>query len=77
VPAVSARQVEKRRRQAGALAPRFEPAEQAAAPTTELPPLLARLVAEQDSTGLPPAYLPKDERAPAPEPTDPEQGELS
>jgi len=27
-----------------------------------MPPLLARLVAEQECTGLPPAYLPKDER---------------
>ena len=36
-----------------------------AAPAPEMPPLLARLVAEQTSTGLPPAYLPKDERAAA------------
>lgn len=28
----------------------------------QMPPLLAKLVAEQASTGLPPAYLPKDER---------------
>jgi transposase InsO family protein len=28
-----------------------------------MPPLLAKLVAEQQGTGLPPAYLPKDERA--------------
>lgn len=35
----------------------------AAAPSAELPPLLARLVAAQQDSGLPPAYLPKDERA--------------
>ncbi len=34
-----------------------------AAPAPEMPPLLARLVAAQTDTGLPPAYLPKDERA--------------
>ena len=28
----------------------------------EMPLLLAKLIAEQASTGLPPAYLPKDER---------------
>lgn len=31
-------------------------------PAPETPPLLARLVAAQERTGLPPAYLPKDER---------------
>ena len=35
----------------------------AAAPSSELPPLLAKLVAAQQDRGLPPAYLPKDERA--------------
>ena len=35
----------------------------AAVPSPELPPLLAKLVAAQARTGLPPAYLPKDERA--------------
>jgi putative transposase len=34
-----------------------------AAPVPEMPPLLAKLVAAQESTGLPPAYLPKDERS--------------
>jgi len=34
-----------------------------AAPAPAMPPLLARLVADQQRTGLPPAYLPKDERA--------------
>jgi transposase InsO family protein len=32
-------------------------------PSSELPPLLAWLVAQQERTGLPPAYLPKDECA--------------
>lgn len=34
-----------------------------AIPVPELPPLLAKLVAAQKDTGLPPAYLPKAERA--------------
>src|SRR5262249_25853373 len=34
----------------------------AAAPETEIPPLLRKLLKEQADTGLPPAYLPKDER---------------
>lgn len=38
----------------------------AAPPAPAMPPLLARLVAEQQDTGLPPAYLPKDERTAAP-----------
>jgi len=33
----------------------------ATAPVTGLPPLLAQLMAKQAATGLPPAYLPKDE----------------
>jgi hypothetical protein len=33
-----------------------------AAPSPELPPLLAKMLVEQERTGLPPAYLPKDER---------------
>jgi len=45
------------------------------APSEDLPPLLARLVAEQAGSGLPPAYLPKDERGSAD--TDPEKGERS
>ena len=36
-----------------------------AMPVPEMPPLLAKLVAAQQSTGLPPAYLPKEERASA------------
>jgi len=34
----------------------------ALAPSSEMPPLLAKLVAAQEDSGLPPAYLPKDER---------------
>ena len=33
----------------------------AATPATGMPPLLAKLLALQAATGLPPAYLPKDE----------------
>jgi putative transposase len=33
-----------------------------AAPSREIPPLLAKMLAEQARTGLPPAYLPKNER---------------
>jgi len=33
-----------------------------AAPVPEIPPLLAKLLTAQQGTGLPPAYLPKDER---------------
>jgi transposase InsO family protein len=42
----------------------------APAPSSELPPLLAKLVTAQQDSGLPPAYLPKDERAAMPEATD-------
>ena len=35
------------------------PAEQ---PDTDIPPLLKKLMKDQSDTGLPPAYLPKDER---------------
>ena len=49
-----------RRRTLEPLAPLVEPA--AAPPSSELPPLLAKLVAAQKDSGLPPAYLPKDER---------------
>ena len=45
------------------LEPLAEPATHAA-PVPEMPPLLAKLVATQQCTGLPPAYLPKDDRAP-------------
>jgi len=31
-------------------------------PAEGLPPLLAKMLDEQEATGLPPAYLPKDER---------------
>ena len=31
-------------------------------PAEGLPPLLAKMLGEQEATGLPPAYLPKDER---------------
>jgi hypothetical protein len=40
------------------LAPLAEPG---IAPATGLPPLLAQILAKQAATGLPPAYLPKDE----------------
>jgi putative transposase len=30
-------------------------------PAAATPPLLAKLIAQQSATGLPPAYLPKDE----------------
>jgi hypothetical protein len=40
------------------VAPMTEPE---VAPATGLPPLLAQLMAKQAATGLPPAYLPKDE----------------
>ena len=33
----------------------------AVAPAKGMPPLLAQLMAKQAATGLPPAYLPKDE----------------
>ncbi len=36
-------------------------AEPAVAPATGLPPLLAQLLGKQTASGLPPAYLPKDE----------------
>jgi hypothetical protein len=36
----------------------------AAAPAKAIPPLLAELLAKQAATGLPPAYLPKDEGDP-------------
>ncbi len=54
------------------LEPLVEPA--AAAPSSELPPLLAKLVAAQQDSGLPPAYLPKDERADLPSATDEDGG---
>jgi len=34
----------------------------AAPPDTDIPPLLQKLMKDQSNTGLPPAYLPKDER---------------
>ena len=34
----------------------------AAAPPTDIPPLLKKLLKDQSDSGLPPAYLPKDER---------------
>ena len=50
----------------------LEPLAPAAATATiavpAMPPLLARLVVAQEQTGLPPAYLPKDERAPTTDP---------
>ena len=35
----------------------------AAPPDTDIPPLLKKLLLNQSESGLPPAYLPKDERA--------------
>jgi len=35
-------------------------------PATGLPPLLARMLDQQAATGLPPAYLPKDEEGETP-----------
>jgi hypothetical protein len=46
----------------------------AAPPSSELPPLLAKLVAAQKDSGLPPAYLPKDEREELPSATDEDGG---
>lgn len=43
----------------------FPPAEPA---PTGMAPLLERLIAEQAATGLPPAYLPKDDHTPEPKP---------
>jgi putative transposase len=37
-------------------------------PTKGIAPLLAKLLAEQAATGLPPAYLPKDEKDQGEEP---------
>jgi putative transposase len=37
-------------------------------PTKGIAPLLAKLLAEQAATGLPPAYLPKDEKNQGDEP---------
>jgi transposase InsO family protein len=52
----------------------LEPVAMPVAPVPEMPPLLAKLVAAQQRTGLPPAYLPKDDRArpsaPAPDADD-------
>jgi putative transposase len=49
------------------LEPLVEPV--VALPSSELPPLLAKLVAAQQDSGLPPAYLPKDEREDRPSAT--------
>jgi transposase InsO family protein len=50
------------RRTIGPLAEPVVTATEAASPAPMMPPLLAKLVAAQADTGLPPAYLPKDER---------------
>jgi transposase InsO family protein len=54
---------DKERNASGHRRPLGPPGEDAAAvpPATGLPPLLAELMAKQTATGLPPAYLPKDE----------------
>jgi len=51
------------------LEPLGAPVASAAPASPELPPLLAKLVAAQQDSGLPPAYLPKDERATPPRTT--------
>jgi transposase InsO family protein len=56
------------------LEPLVAPAASATPPSSELPPLLAKLVAVQQDTGLPPAYLPKDEREAPPSTTDEDGG---
>jgi transposase InsO family protein len=56
------------------LEPLVEPVASAAPPSSELPPLLAKLVAAQQASGLPPAYLPKDEREALPSATDEDGG---
>jgi putative transposase len=56
------------------LEPLVEPAASAAPPSSELPPLLAKLVTAQQDSGLPPAYLPKDEREAPPSATDEDGG---
>jgi putative transposase len=56
------------------LEPLVEPVASAAPPSPELPPLLAKLVAAQQDSGLPPAYLPKDERAAPPSTPDADGG---
>jgi hypothetical protein len=56
------------------LEPLVAPAASATPPSSELPPLLAKLVAVQQATGLPPAYLPKDEREAPPSTTDEDGG---
>ena len=45
------------------LDPLAEVTASSAPPAPAMPPLLAKLVAAQADTGLPPAYLPKDERS--------------
>jgi transposase InsO family protein len=52
---------DKERNASGLRRPLDPPAEPAVAPATGVPPLLAQLLAKQAETGLPPAYLPKDE----------------
>ena len=55
------------------LEPLAEVTASSAPPAPAMPPLLAKLLAAQADTGLPPAYLPKDERAiAAPTPPDSE-----
>lgn len=55
-------------RNASGLRRSLEPvsAEPVVAPATGLPPLLAKLLGKQAATGLPPAYLPKDDRGEKP-----------
>jgi len=52
------------------LEPLGAPVASAAPPSPELPPLLAKLAAAQQDSGLPPAYLPKDECAAPPSATE-------
>jgi len=53
--------LDRERNASGYRRPVDPPVEPGVAPATGLPPLLTQLLAKQVATGLPPAYLPKDE----------------
>jgi putative transposase len=53
--------LDKERNASGHRRPVDPPVDPGIAPATGLPPLLAQLLAKQTESGLPPAYLPKDE----------------
>ena len=54
--------LDKRRNADGRRATRAGPPDPAAPAPTGMAPLLQKLIAEYAATGLPPAYLPKDEK---------------